>query len=82
MHENVGAQMCTAVDVKKKKGAYNTEHSCIARQRVIEHSEKMDVSTEQYCAIKVCVCLKNTLSETTTLLKETFGKEMQGDSTI
>ncbi len=42
----------------------------------------MDVSTEQHCAIKFCVCLKKTPSETTALLKEPFGKETLGDPKI
>ncbi len=71
--------MCTAVDVKL---AYNTEHSCIAGPRVAEYLEKMNVSVEQHCMIKFCVRLRKTQSETTTLLKEAFGKEMLGDSTI
>ncbi len=40
------------------------------------------MSVEQRSTIKFCVCLKKMLSETTTLLKEAFGKEMLGDSTI
>ncbi len=42
----------------------------------------MDVSLEQCCAIKFCVCLKKTPSETTTLLKEAFRREVLGDLTI
>ncbi len=42
----------------------------------------MDVPVEQCGEIKFCVCLKKMPSETTTLLKEAFGKEMLGDSTI
>ncbi len=61
---------------------YDAEHSCIARQCVTEYSEKIDVSVEQRCAIKFCVCLKKTPSETTVLLKEAFGKETISDSTI
>ncbi len=58
---------------------YDAEHSCIARQCVAEYLEKMNVSAEQRCVIKFC---GQTLSETTTLLKEAFGKETFGDSTI
>ncbi len=61
---------------------YDAEHSCIARQCVVEYLEKMNVSVEQRCVIKFCVCLKKTPGETTMLLKEEFGKETLGDSTI
>ncbi len=74
--------MCTAVDVKKKKRAYDAEHMCIARQCIAEYLEKMDVSMEQRCTIKFCMCLKKIPCETTTLLKESFGKETLGDSMI
>ncbi len=67
---------------RKKKRVYDAEHSCIAKQCVAEYSEKMDVSVEQHCTIKCYVCSKKTLSETTVLLKEAFGKEPSGDSTI
>ncbi len=52
---------------------YNAEHSCIAKQCVAKHSDKIDVSAEQRCAIKFCVHLKKTPSETTALLKEALG---------
>ncbi len=42
----------------------------------------MDVSEQQRCAIKFCVHLKKTQSETTTLWKEAFEKETLGNSTI
>ncbi len=75
--------MCTAVDVRKeKKRANNAEHLHFARQCVVEYSEKMDVSAEQHCVIKLCVHLKKIPIETITLLKEAFGKEMLSDSTI
>ncbi len=75
--------MCTAVDAKKdKKRAYDIKHSCIARQCVAEYLEKINVSAEQHCVIEFCVLLKKTPSETTTLLKEAFGKKMLGDSTM
>ncbi len=61
--------MGTAVDAKKeKKWAYDAEHSCIARQCVAEYSEKIDVFGKQCYAIKFCVHLKKTPSETTALL--------------
>ncbi len=73
--------MCTVVDVKKeKKQVYY--RTLVYHQCVPEYLEKMDVSGEQRCTIKFCACLKKTQSETTTLLKEAFGKEMLGDSTI
>ncbi len=56
--------------------------------RVLSHSlslnffKKMYVFAQQCCAIKFCVHLKKMPSETTMLLKEAFGKETLGDSTI
>ncbi len=81
-HENVEADVYSSRREERKKRAYNAEHLCITRQCVAEYSEKMDVSAEQHCAIKFCVHLKKTSNETTVLLKEAFGMEMLGDSTI
>ncbi len=67
---------------KEKKQEYDTEHLCITRQCVAEYLEKMDVSVEQRCPIKFCVCLKKTPCEITVLLKEASGKETLVDSTI
>ncbi len=46
-HEKVGADVYSSqCEERKKKGAYNAEHSCITGQRVAEYSEKIDVSAE------------------------------------
>ncbi len=80
--ENTGADVYGSQCEERKKQAHDAEHSCIARQCVAEYLEKMNVSAEQRCVIKFCVHLKKSLSETTALLKEAFGKEMLSNLTI
>ncbi len=82
-HENVGADVYHSwrEERKKEKREYDAEHSCSATH-VTEYLEKPDASAKQRCAIKFCVRLKKTPSETTTLLKKAFGKETIGDSKI
>ncbi len=83
MHENMGPDVYSSRrEERKKKRAYDAEHSCIARQYIAEYLEKMDVSAEQRYAIKFCVRLKKMPRETIALLKEEFGKKILGDSTI
>ncbi len=73
--------MCSSRHEERKKVSVR-HRTLVYHQCVTEYSEKMEVSAEQRYTIKFCVRLKKTMSETTALLKETFGKEMLGDSTI
>ncbi len=52
-------------------------------QAVCHHiNKKMDVSTEQFYAVKYCMRLKKSKMETIALSKEAFQNEMWHDSTI
>ncbi len=80
MHKNLGADIYSSrCEERKKKRAYDVEHSCIATQCVTEYYEKMNVSAEQHCTIKFCAYLKKMSSEIIMLLKEAFRKETLGD---
>ncbi len=61
---------------------YDAEHLCIARQCVNEYSEKNGWACGTTLCDQILCALKETPNETTTLLKEAFGKEALGDLTI
>ncbi len=78
--DNVGVDVYSSWREEKKVSVRH--RTLVNRQCVTEYLEKMDVSAEQCCVIKFCMRLKKIPSEILALLKEAFGKEMLGDSTI